>query len=128
MKEQIFGYTTQGTTYTSKTLVDLDLALQDLNNHFHIRKGEKWTNPEFGSNLPYYVFQPLDDVTVDLIEQDVLDVINYDPRFSLVTNTVRVEEDASTVTVRAEIIYLPATTPTDLVIKFDREFNETQEF
>lgn len=128
MKEKIFGYTTRGATTTSEILTDLDLAKQDLDNHFHIRKGEKWTNPTFGSNLPYYVFQPLDDITVDLIEQDVIEVINYDPRFNLINNTVRVEEDANTITVRAEIVYLPTTTPTDLVLKFDREFNAEQEF
>ena len=67
----IIGYTTKNTTSTSKILRDLDLAKQDLENHFHIRKGEKWTNPDFGSNLPYLVFQPLDDLTVDEIEDDV---------------------------------------------------------
>lgn len=123
MKEQIYGYTTRAGSITSTQLTDLELAKQDLDNHFHIRKGEKWCNPTFGSNLPYYVFQPLDEITIELIEQDVIDVIEYDPRFRLQSKTVRVEQDAHYVTVRAEVIYLPTTTPTDLVIKFDREFD-----
>ena len=123
MKEQIYGYTTREGSVTSVQLTDLELAKQDLDNHFHIRKGEKWCNPTFGSNLPYYVFQPLDEITIELIEQDVIDVIEYDPRFQLKSKTVRVEQDAHYVTVRAEVIYLPTTTPTDLVIKFDREFD-----
>lgn len=123
MKEQIYGYTTRTDSVTSIQLTDLELAKQDLDNHFHIRKGEKWCNPTFGSNLPYYVFQPLDEITIELIEQDVIDVIEYDPRFQLKSKTVRVEQDAHYVTVRAEVIYLPTTTPTDLVIKFDREFD-----
>jgi phage baseplate assembly protein W len=126
MKEQIIGYTTAG--HTSRQLTGLDLAKQDLSNHFGIRKGEKWTNPEFGSNLPYHVFQPLDEATVDLIEQDVIDVVNYDPRFELASNIIRVEEDAYTVTIRIELVYLPTTTPTDLVLKFDRESQEQIEF
>ena len=128
MKETIIGYTTQTDSNTSQRLTDLDLALQDLDNHFHIRKGEKWNNPNFGSNLPYYVFQPLDDATVALIEQDVIEVIQYDPRFDLVSNTVRVNEDEHSVVLRAEVLYLPTTTVADLVIKFDQEFNLGQAF
>ena len=81
--KKIIGYTTVGEQYDARYLTDLELAKQDLKNHFNIRKGEKWTNPEFGSNLPLYVFQPLDDQTLYLIEQDVSDVVTFDPRFEL---------------------------------------------
>lgn len=125
---KIIGYTTVGEQHTSKHLTDLELAKQDLRNHFGIRKGEKWTNPEFGSNLPYYIFQPLDDATVALIEQDVIDVVSYDPRFELTRREVRVQEDAHFVTVRIELTYLPTTTVTDLILKFDKEFAQQVEF
>jgi phage baseplate assembly protein W len=121
---KIIGYTTIGENNTSKQLSDLELAKQDLSNHFSIRKGEKWTNPEFGSSLPYYVFQPLDDITVDLIQQEVSTIVNYDPRFNLISEVVRVEEDKHTVTVRMELLYIPTTTATALVLKFDRESGE----
>lgn len=127
MKQKIYGYTSVGQTTTTTQLTDLQLALQDLDNHFHIRKGEKWTNPNFGSNLPYYVFQPLDEITLDLIEKDVRDVINYDPRFELLQEEVIVEDDGHTVTVQTKIRYLPTTVATDLIIKFDKEF-ESGEF
>ena len=121
---KIIGYTTIGEKNTSKQLFDLDLAKQDLSNHFSIRKGEKWTNPEFGSNLPYYVFQPLDDITVDLIQQEVSNIVNYDPRFNLSSEIVRVEEDKNAVTILIQLLYLPTTTATELEIKFDRESGE----
>ena len=73
MKQQIYGYTTRGESITSNPLTDIELAKQDLDNHFHIRKGEKWCNPKFGSNLPYYVFQPMDEITIGQIEQEVQD-------------------------------------------------------
>ncbi len=126
--EKITGYTTIDQKISTKELQGLELAKQDLSNHFGIRKGEKWTNPEFGSNLPYYVFQPLDQATIDLIEEDVVDVVSYDPRFELETRTVRVDQDAQAVTVRIKLMYLPTTTPTDLVVKFDKEFGETEQF
>lgn len=125
---KIIGYTTVGTLTSAKYLTDLELAKQDLSNHFAIRKGEKWTNPEFGSNLPLYVFEPLDDGTIALIEEDVMQVVSYDPRFELQSRQVIVQKDAHQVTVIVKLLYLPTTTPTDLVLKFDDEFKETVDF
>ena len=126
--KKIIGYTTVGERYDARYLTDLELAKQDLKNHFNIRKGEKWTNPEFGSNLPLYVFQPLDDQTLYLIEQDVSDVVTFDPRFDLIDKNVTVVHDAGEVTVSIKLIYLPTTTATDLILKFDDEFQEDKEF
>jgi len=125
---KIIGYTTQNVSRNTKILTGLELAKQDLYNHFNIRKGEKWSNPEFGSDLPYYVFQPLDGATINLIEEDVTNVVSYDPRFSLIENTVRVDEDEQSITVRIQLLYLPTTTETALAIKFDKEFSNEQEF
>jgi len=124
----IIGYTTKNTKSTTKTLTGIDLAIQDLDNHFHIRKGEKWTNPDFGSNLPYLVFQPLDDLTISEIEEDVITIVNYDPRFRLQDSTITVTEDESFVYVSANLTYLPTKTATDLQLKFDKEFEETLEY
>lgn len=126
--KKIIGYTTVGERYDARYLTDLELAKQDLKNHFNIRKGEKWTNPEFGSNLPLYVFQPLDDQTLYLIEQDVSEVVTFDPRFDLIDKNVTVVHDAGEVTVSIKLMYLPTTTATDLILKFDDEFQEDKEF
>jgi phage baseplate assembly protein W len=124
----IFGYTTINESYTSKNLSGLELAKQDLINHFHIRKGEKWTDPTFGCDLPLYIFEPLDQSTQDDINQEVYRVISYDPRFQIVDTNIRVVQEAHSVTVNVKLNYLPTTTATDLQIKFDREFIENAEF
>jgi phage baseplate assembly protein W len=120
MNNRIVGYSS-GENGKQIVLSDLDLAKQDLKNHFGIRKGEKWTNPDFGSNLPFYVFQPLDESTISLITEDVSAVVNYDPRFRLEDNELDVNEDGHEVVVRIRLVYLPTTTPTDLILKFNRE-------
>lgn len=125
---KITGYTTTLNDFTSTTLTNLDLAKQDLINHFHIRKGEKWTNPDFGSDLPFYVFQPLDDSTIDLINTEVLSVVSNDPRFELNSSRVNVQSDAYSVTVIVQLTYLPTTTATELQIKFDKDFEQDIEF
>ena len=120
----IKGYTSIDQSRATKVLQNLDLAKRDLLNHFKIRKGEKWTNPEFGSDLPLLVFQPLDDETIREIEQDVINVVSYDPRFSVKDIVTRVVETSHSVTVTIELIYLPTTTATELQVKFDKEFAE----
>jgi phage baseplate assembly protein W len=124
----IFGYTTINESYTSKSLSGLDLAKQDLMNHFKIRKGEKWSDPTFGCNLELYIFEPLDQLTQDNINEEVYSVISYDPRFQIDDTNVRVVQDAHSVTINVKLIYLPTTTATELQIKFDREFTENAEF
>ena len=121
---KIYGYSTIDQSNTPKQLTGLDLAKRDLENHFLIRKGEKWTNPDFGSMLPYYLMEPLDRLTVDLVKQDVLDVISYDPRFNIDSNTILVDFDESKIEVNATLTYIPTSTPTTLELKFDREFEE----
>ena len=124
----IFGYTTINESYTSKNLSGLELAKQDLINHFKIRKGEKWSDPTFGCDLELYIFEPLDQSTQDDINQEVYNVINYDPRFRVDDTNVNVQQDAHSVTISVKLIYLPTTTATELQVKFDREFSENAEF
>ena len=124
----IFGYTTISEPYTSKSLSGLELAKQDLLNHFKIRKGEKWTDPTFGCDLELYVFQPLDQETQNSINEEVYNVISYDPRFEVSDSTINVVHDTHSVTVNVKLTYLPTTTATELQIKFDKEFTENEEF
>jgi phage baseplate assembly protein W len=124
---KIIGYTTIDREITSQTLTGLELAKRDLLNHFHIRKGERWTNPTFGSMLPYYVFEPLDENTIELITEDVFTVVSYDPRFEMTSNFVNVREDEHSITIEVQLLYIPTTTATDLQIKFDREFGEPEQ-
>tara|TARA_B100000768_G_scaffold177399_1_gene191548 strand:+ start:3313 stop:3696 length:384 start_codon:yes stop_codon:yes gene_type:complete len=124
----IVGYTTINQQNGSLRLQGLELAKQDLMNHFKIRKGEKWTNPNFGSNLLNYIFQPLDDNTTEAINDEVYEIVSYDPRFKLASNDIIVDQEAHSVTVTVKLMYLPTTTATDLQIKFDSESTEQAEF
>ena len=124
----IVGYTTVNQKNASLRLNDLELAKRDLINHFHIRKGEKWTDPEFGCDLPLYIFQPLDDITMDAIREEVYNVVNYDPRFTVNDTNIIVNQDAHYVTINVKLTYVPTTTAIDLQIKFDNEFQQDAEF
>lgn len=128
MSETLIGYTNSNTTCTSVPLTDLALAKKDLENHFSITKGEKWQLPDFGTNIPYYLFEPLTDTVVELIKEDVISVVSYDPRLEIINNNIQVNEDAHTVIVDVELLYIPLATVFYLELKFDKEAAQLEEF
>jgi len=77
------GYSTVDRKFGNFTLKDVELAKRDLLNHFYTRKGERLGEPEFGSIIQDLVFEPLDDRTVNAVEDDVRDVVANDPRWIL---------------------------------------------
>jgi phage baseplate assembly protein W len=42
--------------------------------------------PTFGTRIPDMPFDPLDDILLTFIEDDLLTVVNYDPRVELRSN------------------------------------------
>lgn len=104
-QSQIFkGFTTQNGEFSSTKSYDIALVKQDLLNHFNIRKGEKLENPEFGTNIWQYLFDPLDIDTKNAIISDVEAVGNYDPRVQI--DQIEVQEYEHGVQVTMTLIYI----------------------
>ena len=62
---------------------DFDIIKQDLINHFHIRQGEKLSDPKFGTIIWDLLYEPF---TIDLQEaivQNVTEIVNFDSRISV---------------------------------------------
>lgn len=62
---------------------DLQLVKLDLLNHIFTRKGDRVMMPTFGTRIPDLTFEPLDDVTLDILRNDLLEVFRFDPRVSV---------------------------------------------
>lgn len=65
------------------TLTDFQLAQQDLINYFNIRKGQKLMQPNFGTVIWDMLFEPLDESTRQIIQQDIQRIVGYDPRLKV---------------------------------------------
>ena len=116
---QIFkGFSTQNGEFSSTKLYDISLVKQDLMNHFNIRKGEKLENPEFGTNIWQYIFDPLDIDTKNAIISDVEAVGNYDPRVTI--DQVEVNEYEHGVQVTMGLIYIGYGISEKLNLLFDQ--------
>lgn len=104
---------------TGFKLFDADLVKQDILNHFHIRKGEKLENPDFGTIIWDMLFEPFTEETKRLISQDVETIVNYDPRIRV--NAVIVDSTQQGIRIEVELIFLPFNISESLKFDFDRQ-------
>lgn len=112
------GYSSIGTSFLSPVRYDLDLARQDLLNHFGTRRGERVMMPTFGSIIWELLFDPLDEETKKKINDDVVSIIKNDPRWQLLT--VDIDEEPNALNVKVEVLYLPADEKVQLPLVYDK--------
>jgi phage baseplate assembly protein W len=112
------GFSTVGRTKKFRA-TDVDLVKQDLLNHFHIRKGERVMNPNFGTVIWSLLFEPLDDTTRKVIVDDVTRIVSYEPRLTL-TNITIVEQDYG-VQIELDLVFNPTNQVTSMSIGFDAD-------
>jgi phage baseplate assembly protein W len=105
-------------------LTDFELVKQDLVNHFNIRKGEKLMNPDFGTVIWDTLFNPLDQDTVNIIQQDVRRIVAYDPR--LAANNVLVTQYDQGIQIQLDLTYIPDNQTGTLQFRFDQQSRTTQ--
>ena len=85
MSREIFvGFSTVGVVEPPYRLNDIELVKQDLMNALQTRKGERVMQPTFGTRIYDMLMDPFDDETQRAIIEDVMDVINEEPRVTLV--------------------------------------------
>jgi phage baseplate assembly protein W len=102
------GYSTVGAATTSDSvLYDIDLIKRDITNHFSIKRGEKLENPNFGTTIPWLLFEPFSDEIEKAIEEDVISIFSYDPRVRLNVVEVLKDYNRQSITVNCEVTYVP---------------------
>jgi phage baseplate assembly protein W len=114
------GFSTVGRNRKFR-LTDIELVKRDIINHFHIRKGEKLMNPNFGTIIWNVLHEPLTDDLKSVITSDVKDVASYDPRVS-VDNVIITEYDRG-LQIELELRYLQTNQINLLNLRFDSQSN-----
>lgn len=112
------GFSTVSTESKNHSLYDLALIKQDIINHFHIRKGEKLENPEFGTIIWDMLFEPLTEQAKQLIVNDVTDIVNNDPRVRV--NQTIVTQLEQGIQIEVTLTYIPYNIQETLQFGFDR--------
>lgn len=78
------GFSTFGNTGKGFQLTGKELITRDLLNHIYTLKGERVMMPDFGTRIPLMAFEPLDQLTLAAVEEDLRAVVDYDARVNLV--------------------------------------------
>ena len=87
-------------------LRDVELVKMDSLNHIFTKKGERVMMPNFGTVIPEMAFEPLDGETESIVREEVLRVINYDPRVELVNIETNPDYDSNSLYVGAQLFYI----------------------
>lgn len=112
------GISTVNPESTNPVLYDLALIKQDLINHFHIRQGEKLSDPTFGTIIWDALYEPMTEVMKDLIIQNTTRIISSDPR--VVVDKVIVDQYESGIMIDVTLVYLPYNLQESMRLSFDQ--------
>ena len=114
--------------YSSKTSVrklkDMDLAKQDLTNHFNTKKGERLMEPSYDSLVWDLMFEPYDDTVEDAVKEDCIDIVSQDPRWNL--REVVTYSNQNAISIQMRLKYTPTDQEDILSINFDRNLSEAK--
>ena len=111
------GYSTIEKNKTTR-LVDADLIKRDLINHFHIRKGEKLMQPNFGTIIWDSLFEPLTERLKNAIVDDVTTIARYDPRLQV--DQILVDQFEHGILIELRLFYTLTNETETLKLIFDR--------
>lgn len=87
-------------------VLDIEAIKRDLHNHIYTIPGERVMFPDFGTRIPLMAFEPLDSISIKIIEDDLRKVFNYDPRVRLVDLAVLPISDHNAIVALCDIEYI----------------------
>lgn len=85
---------------------DIELVKLDLLNHIFTRRGERVMMPRFGTRIPDLAFEPMDDITLMVLEEDLRAVVNFDPRVQLLDLNIIPNPDNNSVVASVNLFYI----------------------
>lgn len=113
------GFSTVSNSNEGFSLYDFELIKQDLINHFHIRQGEKLSDPTFGTIIWDLLYEPFTPSVQEAIVENVTQICNFDPRISVENIVVDTYEQG--ISVECTIKYLPYNIAEAIRFRFDQE-------
>lgn len=99
-------------------LTGQELINRDLQNHIDTLRGELPMMPGFGTRIPLLAFQPADELTLQIIEEDLRAVADYDPRVELIDLATFALPDNNTIVAMMDLRYIELNTFDTLRVSF----------
>lgn len=98
---------------------DAELTKMDILHELQTRRGSRIMNVTYGSNLHLYLGEPNVKSVQDAVRDDVIQVIERDPRVRVMQVSVELEEHA--IKVGAQIEYVPNAVTDNLYLIFTEQ-------
>jgi phage baseplate assembly protein W len=112
------GFSTAADSAKSFKTADFETVKRDLLNHIWTIPGERVMQPDFGTRIPLLAFEPLDEVTLKIVEDDLKKVFSYDPRVELIDLAVVALPDNNAIGAFADLRYIELNTTETLKLEF----------
>ena len=90
---------------------------QDIINHFHIRQGEKLSDPTFGTIVWDILFEPMTEQIRSLITKNVTRIVNSDPRVTI--DRVIVDDYEHGIQIECDLRYIQYNISERMRLQFD---------
>ena len=87
-------------------LNNIELVKRDILTHIFTEKGERVMMPNFGTRIPTLAFEPNDEHSRRIVEEDLREVFNYDPRVELINLSVVTIPDNNAMVAIADLLYI----------------------
>ncbi len=87
-------------------LYDVELIKKGILNNIFTRRGERVKMFMYGTRIPDIIFEPLDDVSLGIIEEDIQMVVSNEPRVTLLSAQIIPRYDQGEVIVNLNLLYL----------------------
>lgn len=101
------GFSTANWLRTRNLIIsDIEVVKEDLRNHIFTRFEERVYQPEFGTRIPDLAFDPNDQDTLNIIREDLLSVINFDPRVQLISLDILPIPDNNAIIAIVELLFI----------------------
>lgn len=113
------GFSTKNKSAINHILTGKDLIIEDLMNHIMTRKGERVMMPNFGSIIHELIFEPLTPEITKIIEEDIMSIIDQEPRLTL--DFINVSDTDHTVNVSLTVSIIGEDEAVTLKIDLERE-------
>lgn len=85
---------------------NIDVVNRDLLNHIYTIPGERIHHPTFGTRIPMLAFEPMDETTLKIIEDDLRAVAAFDPRVELIDIAVQALPNNNAIVAFMDLRYL----------------------
>ena len=113
----IKGYSSVNRDTGGRTLLNFELAKQDLMNTLYTNKGERLMMPEYGNDAIATQFQPMTSHTADSLKKGISKTIDNDPRLTL--KYIDTQMNQNSITVYLTVFYVPIEAEDTLILNFD---------